>query len=340
LLMPANIVPMIGMPAMSNHLHTCAFAVFSVLLLDGSNEESDLSNYRRAAAIVAAGLAAFGTAAGLLIWAVLVWAAWRGGLGWRWIATITCVGGLFVSLYLWGLPPSPMSPPLDFDRLFQSLDYAIRFLGLPWSHVHQLVWPARLIGAGILCIGGALIINESRLAQRSTRLKRVGLSLVLFALLLATAAALARVDVGEDREMPIRYGMVVMLAHLGLLLWSLEFLERFWHGAYRRSFQWLLLSISLAWIGQQVIVGQFAVKEAKRYKDAWSRFVAGDWTPDMLLYVYPDRERAQAGLAYLRMMGLLGRHGTRRDNIGYALLCALYVIWQRTGSVCTAQQKG
>ena len=105
--------------------------------------------------------------------------------------------------------------------------------------------------------------------------------------------------------MPIRYGMVVLLAHLGLLLWSLDFLERYWHGVYRRSFEWLLVGISLTWFGQQIVVGHFAVGEAKRYNDAWSRFVAGDWTPDMSHYVYPDRERALAGLAYLRKNGFL-----------------------------------
>ena len=92
--------------------------------------------------------------------------------------------------------------------------------------MHQLVWPARLIGAGILCIGGVLVINDSLFAYPNTPLKRVGLSLILFTLLVTISAALARVDFAEDREMPIRYGMVVLLAHLGLLLWSLDFLER------------------------------------------------------------------------------------------------------------------
>jgi hypothetical protein len=41
------------------------------------------------------------------------------------------------------------------------------------------------------------------------------------------------------------------------------------------------------------------------YKEAWSRFVAGDWTPDMLHYVYPDRNRAIEGLAYLRKMQII-----------------------------------
>jgi hypothetical protein len=122
--------------------------------------------------------------------------------------------------------------------------------------------------------------------------------------LIAGAAALLRVDLYVD-QMTVRYGMFVVLAHLGLLVWSLDLLEQLWNGAHRRSFQWLLLGTSLAWFGQQIVVGHFVAEEANRYNDAWSRFVAGDWTADMLRYVDPDRDHAEAGLAYLRANGLL-----------------------------------
>lgn len=145
LLTPASTVDMIGMPAMGGLLYTPAFALFSVLLLDGANEEGRFSTYRRAAAIGAACLAAFGISAGLLVWPVLMWSAWRGGLGWGWIATIACAGGLFITLYLWGLPSSALSISFNIDRIVRTLDYAIRFLGLPWSHMPQLVWPAHAL---------------------------------------------------------------------------------------------------------------------------------------------------------------------------------------------------
>jgi hypothetical protein len=302
LLMPANTVVMIGMPAMGVFLHTSAFALFSLMLLDGASEQRRFSNYRRAAAVVAAYLAAFGVSGGLLIWPVLMWSAWRGGLGWFWIACIAGLGGSFIALYVLGVPSPPISTSFNISRLVHSLDYAIRFLGLPWSHMPQLVWPARLFGTGILCAGGLLLINDSLSARPATRLERIGLSLVLFTFLLAAAAALARVDVAQDREMLIRYGMFVVLVHVGLFLSSLGFLERLWHGAYRRSLQWLTLAISVVLLGQQFVVGVFATREADRYREAWSRFVAGDWTPDMVQYVYPDRDRALTGLAYLRKM--------------------------------------
>jgi hypothetical protein len=61
-----------------------------------------------------------------------------------------------------------------------------------------------------------------------------------------------------DREMSVPTGMFVILAHLGLVVWSLDLLEQLWNGAHRRSFQWLLLGTSLAWFGQQIVVGHFA----------------------------------------------------------------------------------
>jgi hypothetical protein len=304
LLTPANIVVMIGMQTMGGFLQTSSFGLFSLALLDGATEQDHLSKYRRAAAIVCACLAAFGDSGGLLIWPALLWSAWKGGLRRGWIAGIACVGTLFIAVYLWNLPSPLVSTSMDFSHVVRSFDYVIRFLGLPWSHVHALVWPARLIGLSIFCFGAFALVSVSFSVRVSTP-KRLGVALILFSFLIAGAAALARVDAAVDREMPIRYGMFVVLTHLGLLLWSLDFLERFWHGAYRRSFQWVLLGISFTWLGQQIVAGRSAIEEADRYNDAWSRFVAGDWTPDMLRYVYPDRERAQAGLNYLRANGIL-----------------------------------
>ncbi len=147
-----------------------------------------------------------------------------------------------------------------------------------------------------------MLTKDSLSGHFTPRLERLGLALVLFTLLLATAAAFARSDFGEDREMPIRYGELLVLAHIGLLLSSLRFLQRAWCGAYRRSLQWLALGISIALLGQQIVAGRLAVKEADQYKESWSRFVADDWTPEMVHYVYYDRDKARAVLAYLRTM--------------------------------------
>jgi len=322
LLTPVNTVIMIGMQQNGCLLQVSAFGVFALVLFDGATEQDDFSKNRRTAAIVCACLAAFGDSGGLLIWPALMWSAWKGSVRWGWIAGIACVGISFVAVYLWNLPvphyklievgngayqavpaDSPVSRSTDFSHIVRSFDFLIRFLGLPWSHVHELVWPARVIGLSIFSLGSFALISVS-LSVRVNALKRLGAALILFSFLIAGAAALLRVDLYVD-QMTVRYGMFVVLAHLGLLVWSLDLLEQLWNGAHRRSFQWLLLGTSLAWFGQQIVVGHFVAEEANRYNDAWSRFVAGDWTADMLRYVSPDRDRAQAGLAYLRANGLL-----------------------------------
>jgi hypothetical protein len=304
LLTPVHTVVMLGMPAMSPYLQTSAFALLSLMLLDGMAEQDGYSPHRTAAAIIAACFAAFGVSAGLVIWPVLLWSGWRGKLGWPWIATIACIGGLFTAVYLYKLPLESVSAPLRPASLLHSFDYAIRFLGLPWAHLRALIWPARLIGLTMFCVGGFALASESLAPRPSSRLRRFALGLVLFSFLVAGSAALARVDAAPDREMPIRYSEFTMLAQLGLLLWALDLLHRFWRRATRPFLQWLVVGIAFVWLCQQLVAGQYAEAEASRYNDAWSRFVAGEWTPDMLHYVYPNREHAEAGLAKLRSTGL------------------------------------
>jgi hypothetical protein len=304
LLLPAHTVVTVGVPLVAGSLQTSAFALFALALLDGASEKGRFSPYRRVAAISAACLAAFGLAAGLLIWPALVWSAWRGSLRWPWVAGIACIGILFTTIYLWNLPLRTVSTPLGPARLVQSFDYAIRFLGLPWSHLDSLVWPGRLIGLGVLCLGSFALISETLAPRPSNRLHRFGLGLVLFSFLVAASAALARLEIGEDREMPIRYGMFVVLAQLGLLFWSLDFLQRFSQRGPWPSLQWVVVGLSVVWLCQQVVVGQRAVAEADQYNDAWLHFVAGEWTPEMSHYVYPYRQGAETGLANLRKMGI------------------------------------
>jgi len=300
---PVATVITIGVPVLGCFLQTSAFAVFALVLLDGAHEQSHLSGWRRVGALIVACLAAFGLAGGLLIWPVLMWAAWRGNLGWRWVGTIAGVGAALIAVYLHGLPVSAESSSLSVGQLAERFDYGIRFLGLPWAHLRQLVWPARLIGLCLLGVGTYLLVRGSLSPAAMPRLQRIGLSLVLFALLLAVAAASSRAGVAEDREMPIRYTLLVVLAHVGLLLYVLPLLQRVWDAPRRLVFECATLGLATL-MCQDVTAGVYAAQEADRYNYAWARFVAGDWSSDLEHYVYPDRELARAKWAQLRQMGL------------------------------------
>ncbi len=128
LLLPSSTVVNIGLPIYCGFMHTAAFAVFSRVVLDGAAEQGPF--YRRTAAIAAACLAAFGVSGGLLIWPVLMWSAWKGGLGRGWIAVIACVGGAFSALYVWG---NPLSVPAFVPFHRSSCSQPGLWNQIPWS---------------------------------------------------------------------------------------------------------------------------------------------------------------------------------------------------------------
>ena len=266
----------------------------------GGGAQGRFANYRRIGAIPAACCAAFGVSAGLLIWPVLIWSAWRSRLHWPWIAGVGSAGVLFIAAYTWHLPAHIVPGILTLPGLVESLDYMIRFLGLPWSRLPLLLWPGRLIGFGMLCLGSFAILRASFSGGPMTHQQRIGLGLILFSLLIAASAPLARLNLDTGVEVPIRYGMFVVPLHAGLLLWSLEYVYKY-RGDLRRIFApWTIVAVCVVWLAQQVAVGEYAVATVNRINDAWSRFVAGEWTPDMLDYVYPNKDIAEAHLAYLR----------------------------------------
>jgi hypothetical protein len=306
ILSPTYIVTTISMPAAGAFIQTPSFALFCMTLLDNETNHVRLRSFYRVWALICACLSSFGVACGLLIWPVLIWSAWRAGLGRNWIVAVIGAGLVFVALFLWKMPPKSYQSPLSIQSFIAPIDYGIRFLGLPWSHAVELAWPARAVGLVVLMVGGLVVARASIQREKPPRAQRIGAALILFAFLVAAAAAFGRVNIPGPT--PIRYAMFMVLAHLGLFLYALPYLHALWQKGRATSLQWVAVVLAVAWLGHQVAVGEMAVKEASHYNDAWSRFVAGDWTPDMLLYVYPDHERALAGLAYLR-----------RNHIGWTL---------------------
>jgi hypothetical protein len=291
--LPAHIATTISMPAMGVFLHTSAFSLISLLLVDAKPGYAT-----RFGAILTACVASLGVSGGLLIWPVMAWLSWRRSQGWFWVAILGC-GICFGMFYLHGAP-SPHADIMSIAQIPDVLDYAIRFLGLPWSHMHTLVWPARAVGLTLLFLGLHLVVRDTLTKPKIMRMQRIGLALLLFVLLIAFAAGAARSDVATDREMPIRYAGFIWLGHLGLLLYVLPGMHRLWHGTAQPLIQLGAIAIASFLLAQQLAVGLSLKREAARYNDAWAQFLRGDWTPDMTHYVYPEADRARETLAYLR----------------------------------------
>ena len=279
-----------SMPGMGVFVHAAAFTTFAILVADRSP----------ILAGIFACAAALGSAGGLLVWPVVIWSAWRAGMATRQLTILAVAGAVFCATYLsW----SHVSSEINRPALLQSVDYGIRFLGLPWAHSANLVWAGRLIGTITAAAGGWLIIEDLIRRRQRTRLERIGLSLILFVFLVAAAAATARVNVAVDREMPIRYAIFPALAQVGILFSLTEVLRRIPVSGVRFVTAGSIAALLL----REIFVGRAATEEVGRYRTSWAAFSRGSWSPDMEQYVYPDRDQAEERLAYLRKNQLYGQ---------------------------------
>jgi hypothetical protein len=305
LLATSYIVVDCTMPALGPYVYTAAFATLAVVLLDGAGEGGRFAKLRRTLTLISGIFAGFGVASGLIIWPVLVWAAWRGGLSRRWILAVALVGAATIALYLTGLRSHAAIGSLDLPRLGRMLDYSIRFLGLPWSHAPQFVWVGRVAGAVVGVVGAILLLWRGILTPPRGRLERIAIGLLLFALLMAALAGVGRVDVAIDREMPIRYGVFTAMGQVGLVLLLAPWLARQWGDALgRRRLQLLMVVVSLLLLAQQVVAGRAGAEVARQYTEAYRQFAAGRWTPAMTQYVHPDRKIAEQSQAIVQRLGI------------------------------------
>ena len=298
----SHLAILVSMAAFSGLLQTTLFVILAVTFLDGENENSH-SILRRSLAIVCAVLAPFGLSAGLLVWPVMFWAAWRGNLGPKWIALIALVGIAEWIIYLTGISAGPHKLT-SAAEIVKMLDYSIRLLGLPWSHAPSLVWFGRFAGLMWFTIGGWILVTLSLQTPTPERLQRIGAALILFMFLIAAAAGIARLDVAPDRETPIRYSIFVAAGQIGILFAASGYLISFYRhfaGPVVRSFIILAAAILVA---QQVVSGFAATAVAQKYVSLWELFRSGRWTPEMEAYVYPSQARAEFALQLFRKENL------------------------------------
>lgn len=305
LLATSYIVVDCTMPALGVYIHTAAFAVLALVLLDGAGEGGRYAGLRRVLSLIAGVGAGFGIAGGLLVWPVLLWAAWRGGLSRAWLAAVFLTGAAFVAVYVPGIHSHGSILPLDPLRVLRMLDYAVRFLGLPWSHAAAFVWFGRLAGAAVLAAGLFIVLKHGFMAPSAGRLERVAGGLLLFALLMAALAGAGRVDIATDREMPIRYSVFTAMAQIGVLLAAAPWLAQRWAAhRTRRLIQGGMAAAAILLLAQQVAAGRAGAVVAARYAEAYRQFALGLWTPEMAQYVHPDRNLALRGEAIVEKLGI------------------------------------
>jgi hypothetical protein len=197
-------------------------------------------------AVIAALLASFTNATGLVIWPVLfLIAASRARL--PWIGAVLALGVIVCGSFVLGQGQS--SSNTAARSMWDAISYWPLFLGLPWSRSIALQLPAGIFGIGLM----AVALSFTACANRRDNLQALAVAFVLFSLACSVLAAFGRSGLHEPFP-PVRYTMFMLPIHLALLFFAL-----------RRKLlsEPIALAVLVVLVAQQALSGYMAVQTAR-----------------------------------------------------------------------------
>jgi hypothetical protein len=288
---------------------TVFFAVLALVLFTGADEFGASAPHRRFAAVLAAIGASMGTGAGLVIWPILVWIAWRERLGLSLLVALAGWGivyGLFYArgLYFLGPALNNGATAVSVPHLGDMLYYFFAFLGLPLSR-EPAFGPIGPAAGGMLFLAGSLVLLIATCSsQPVSRLDRIAVGLILLAFGSAALAAIGRSDLREGLRVPVRYTIFASALQVGLLCVVLPRMVRYFPSPRARILQ---CSAGLALAGMLLVMQVFIGRSAARIAAGISRdadcYAEGAGPGSKVVTRYP--EEAQNVLKALRRQALL-----------------------------------
>jgi hypothetical protein len=275
-----------------NVVYALAFgsAVAAVVLFEAAGEAAPA----RAAvlgglALLAAVSAVAASGAGVAVLAALAISAFRDGAQRRLLAPTLVLALIAAAVVASGLASETYAarPDAGAGRLLRSAGYFVTYAGLPWSTIGALSRARLIIGAATLALGAALIGRGARRAGPAGRLERIGVDLMLFALITAAMAALGRVDETPAGVVPVRYGVFMSAFQAGAVCTLAPALAERWTTARR----WVVpaaLALAAALLVQQVAYGANVLETSRIIRREIAAFQAGVRRPGMRQTVHPD----------------------------------------------------
>jgi len=289
---------------------TLAFMLASLIMFDVETDHGGKTLFRRVLALICAASAGLASAAGLLVWPVLLWYSWCARAGALWLLAILVTALAYIALYFYGMSSGTglleSVASINTTRMTKMADYFIMFLGLPISREPELAFVGRLIGSAVFVVGSWAVLHYTLTRRRINRLDRFAIALMLISLGSAVLAAVARVDIEPDVKVPIRYAVFVAPFHVALLCIALPRLALVAEGRWRRTVQRVGCGIAMLLVAQQIAVGRTAVRTAAGVRNTVERFYAGERGPNMRI-VYPDLQQAEKIVVDMRRAGLWSR---------------------------------
>ena len=305
----------VAIPIMNNLIHGLAFVVLAIVLFERLEGDGDAraTAGRRAAALLVACVVPFADAVGWAVWPILFWVAWRAGADRTWLWTIAGVGAALLIVYTRG-----MSLPLPLlsddtarelglvDELTRRVNYLFVYMGLPWTRSPSLFLFGRFVGALLFVSATGIVCWRGFYRAPSGRLERIAIALIMFSLASALLAVMGRAGepILAGVLVPVRYSVLLIPLHVGLLWVVSPLLSRLWNGGRARVMSLAVVGVCGGLLVQHVAAGQAAVANAERIRATIQRFHAGESDADMAIVISDDLEKARRELATMRRAGV------------------------------------
>lgn len=291
---------------------TVFFVTVAVVLF--ATAHSRYGDYRRTAALVSAFAATLATSAGFLAWPILLFIAWHGRAGGRWLVILAASGVIYAAVYVHNLPVHGLAPALGMDgvsflsgqHLSKMFDYFLGFLGLPFTREPALGLIGRIIGALLLLAGISGVLAAALSKRLTTPLHQIAIGMILLANGAAALATVGRGDLIEQVKLPVRYTMFVTGLHVGLLFLALAWVLRDRPDARIRILaNWGGLALAILLLIQQVFVGRAAARTTDAIAIEADCFANGTPIGPVTRVISPNPQFAESVLTGLRENGLL-----------------------------------
>ena len=281
------------------------FAVLAVVLFEHAASEQGGRAVLFAALALAAGLsAAAGSAAGVAAFPALIVSALRHPSHRGLTAATLVVGPAAMAIIVTGLLGAEASQAqVGANHIGKMAAYFVIYAGMPWSSVRLLSRLRLVVGLVAIVVGAALVWRGARRQGAAGRLERIGLDLIVFALVTAAMAAIGRVDQSDAVSLPARYAVFMSVFQVGVIcVLAPEIAER-WSGMKRFAVP-ASLALALMLLAHQVAAGKSVLQTSQTIRREIAAFEAGARRPDMRQLIFPDFNVAMRIEAECRRRGL------------------------------------
>lgn len=291
LLFPASSFPNIAYPVNSQQIIVSFFAFVACVLLVRSGtsvEERKLGRNATFLLALAAGMcASLSSLNGLLVWPILLWLTWTLALRRSRRLVIVTAGALVImGLAYHDIGSSEfVASAGGLGSIAHVAKYLVEFHGMPWVEIPAVYWPGMAVGVIVVSLSLGFCVKGVLAPPRQRPLAMIALPMLMFSFGTAIVITVGRHAMGL---LPAhRYGIFLVITCVALLILGLPTFERW---MLDRRGHVIVLSASLVfalgYLGQQVPVGQFAVRRAELFAGYEKQILAGTPGPQAVRAIY------------------------------------------------------